>query len=438
MGIWNLKTKQVLDTSSLPKIPSDWKWVSINEIQESSAMGPFGSRIKSSNYIDFGIPMLRGKNISNGFLTEEELVFLTEEKADELKNSNVYELDILFTAYGSIGDVGIILPTSCYSRYVLSQNLMKLTCNQEKINPLFVYYYFKTTFGNHMLLRNAHASGVPAIGQAMTTLRNTPIVLPPKNIQNKIVQTIFSLDTQITSLKNQNKILEQIVQAIFKSWFVDFDGVTDFEDSELGKIPKGWGVKSFSDIYFITDYTANGSFASLKENVTYSYTPDYAILVRQVDFNNNWNDNYVYVDKHSYDFLKKSSLISGDVMISNIGNVGIVFRVPDLGQPMTGAPNVLVVKTEEFNREFAYSYLFSEVGQNMIKSITSGSAQPKFNKTDFRNHLFVYPNRKSLDKFHEKVSPITQLITKNEKLIKLLQDSKYSLLPKLMSGEIRV
>jgi type I restriction enzyme S subunit len=229
-----------------------------------------------------------------------------------------------------------------------------------------------------------------------------------------------------------------MAQNIFKSWFVDFDGVTEWDDSELGKIPKGWTVKLLGDEFTVTDYTANGSFASLKENVTYSYKPDYAILVRQIDFNNNWNGNYVYVDKHSYDFLKKSFLIPGDVMVSNIGNIGIVFKLPDLGKPMTGAPNILVIKTHDFKKEFVYNFLKSTIGQNLMLSIKSGSAQPKFNKTDFRNLKIILPTENIFKQFHGVTNSLRQKIEINFVTIKKLTQTRDALLPRLMSGEILV
>ena len=74
------------------------------------------------------------------------------------------------------------------------------------------------------------------------------MVLPPLVAQKKIGKMLYDLDIKMQNLQKQNKILEQIAQAIFKSWFVDFDGVTEFEDLELGKIPKGWQVVPFEKL----------------------------------------------------------------------------------------------------------------------------------------------------------------------------------------------
>lgn len=149
-----------------------------------------------------------------------------------------------------------------------------------------------------------------------------------------------------------------------------------------------WHTRRLSEVADVTDYVANGSFESLRNNVTYRNEPDYGILVRLVDYNNGWKGDFVYVDKASFDFLRKSSLVPGDIVVSNVGaHTGTVFQVPDLGKPMTLGPNAVLCRPKSEDivlRRFLYCYLISQEGQAAIRSILSGSAQPKFNKTDFR------------------------------------------------------
>lgn len=149
-----------------------------------------------------------------------------------------------------------------------------------------------------------------------------------------------------------------------------------------------------NEVALATDYVANGSFASLKENVTYRSQPDYAVLVRTTDFNSSWDGDYVWVDQHSYEFLSKSNLEIGDLVLSNVGSVGVVFRVPDLGRPMTLGPNAVMCRTRDaskLDQRFLFYYFSSADGQQSLRSITSGSVQPKFNKTDFRGLRLPLP-----------------------------------------------
>lgn len=159
-----------------------------------------------------------------------------------------------------------------------------------------------------------------------------------------------------------------------------------------GDLPSGWKTERIGDYAeFITDYVANGSFASLAENVQYKSEPDYAVLIRLTDHNNGFNGDFVYIDKSAYEFLAKSKLFGGEIIISNVGaNVGTVFKCPDLNTKMSLAPNAIMLKTKG-DDDFYYYWFSSRNGQHSLKSIVTGSAQPKFNKTNFKDLLVPVP-----------------------------------------------
>jgi type I restriction enzyme S subunit len=157
---------------------------------------------------------------------------------------------------------------------------------------------------------------------------------------------------------------------------------------------QGWTKNLIQEVCLVTDYVANGSFKSLKDNVQYNYEKDYAILLRTTDYVKNWKKGFVYVSKDSYEFLKKSSLNIGDIVISSVGNPGITFKVPDLGLPMTLGPNSILVRSlDETNltHDFIYYLFNSPIGKDLIDSITTGTTQSKFNKTNFRNLSIQVP-----------------------------------------------
>ena len=130
--------------------------------------------------------------------------------------------------------------------------------------------------------------------------------------------------------------------------------------SPWGMLPKGWHLSTINqEMVILTDYVANGSFASLAQNVKYKETEDYAVLIRLVDFNNNFKDNFVFIDEHAYNFLNKSSLYGGEIIISNVGaNVGTVFKCPHLKYKMSLAPNSITVKLKG-NNDFYYYWFKS-------------------------------------------------------------------------------
>jgi type I restriction enzyme S subunit len=131
----------------------------------------------------------------------------------------------------------------------------------------------------------------------------------------------------------------------------------------------------------------------------------------------------------------------GDLVISNIGNAGTLFQVPDLGMPMTLGPNALVIKTDDYpntSREYLFHYLSSVDGQNRIKFIISQSAQPKFNKTDFRNMRIPFPKKEEQTAIAEILSDMDAEIAVLEAKLAKARQVKQGMMQELLTGRVRL
>ena len=166
------------------------------------------------------------------------------------------------------------------------------------------------------------------------------------------------------------------------------------EDDIPYELPTGWSWCRIAQYtQKVTDFVASGSFASLRENVKYYDTPNYAVLVRTKDFRANFSKDLVYTDKHGYEFLENSRLFGGEMILPNIGaSIGKVFIVPELPFRMTLAPNSVMTRFFfDYQREWLYYFFLSPFGQETLSSISSATAQGKFNKTEFKQILFPLP-----------------------------------------------
>lgn len=171
----------------------------------------------------------------------------------------------------------------------------------------------------------------------------------------------------------------------------------------------------------ITDYVANGSFKTLAQNVQY-LDNGFARVIRQVDFNNNFSEKKsIWVSEESYNFLSKTKLHGGEIIVSNVGNIGLTFLVPNKNYPMTLGPNSIMIKAKQ-NNLFLYYWLVSTIGQNKIKTLISGSAMPKFNKTAFRNMEIVLPDETEQARIVNILKPIDDKIQLNNKLSEELHE----------------
>ena len=299
-------------------------------------------------------------------------------------------------------------------------------------DPKFVYYFLKTLDWNSF----TSASAVPGINR--NTVHKTPVTVPDLMTQRKIASVLKGLDDKIELNNKINENLERQAQAIFYEWFINTKQKTDIVQTEFGMLPTSFAVVKTGDLPLtVTDYVANGSFATLKANVKVYQEPNYAYFIRNTDLKSGTFE--VYVDEHSYNFLSKSRLFGGEIIISNVGDVGSVFLCPTLDAPMTLGNNIIMLKPEKENlRYYLYIWFKWSLGQGLIQGIKSGSAQPKFNKTDFKALSVILPTDELLDKFHETVSPMFDLIGRNQLENRKLAMLRNALLPKLMSGEIKL
>ena len=184
------------------------------------------------------------------------------------------------------------------------------------------------------------------------------------------------------------------------------------------EIPKGWEWCRLNEVATsVTDFVASGSFASLRENVKYYSTKEYALLVRTKDLSCNFSNDLVYTDKHGYDFLSNSNLFGGELILPNIGaSIGKVFIVPNLNMPMTLAPNSVMIRLDdECTKSWLYNVFSSPFGYDILWSISSSTAQGKFNKTDFRKVLVPIPPIEEQNRIVTKIKELSPYIEKYSK-----------------------
>jgi len=158
--------------------------------------------------------------------------------------------------------------------------------------------------------------------------------------------------------------------------------------------PNTWEKIKFEDIVIsLTDFQSNGSFAKLKENVKKTSTKNYAILVRLKDLRTDIkNSDLSYTDKHGYDFLKKSHLFGGEILVSNVGSVGVPMVMPKILSKAALAPNMFQVSiSENISKKYFLYFIESPQYLKQIDSHIGGSLHPKMNKTQFKTLKIPLP-----------------------------------------------
>lgn len=162
---------------------SDWFSHPLGKSLSRVAMGPFGSNIKTDCFVDHGVPVLNGDNISGYLLSERSFRYVEEEKASQLKNSIAVSGDIVITHRGTLGQVALVPDKTKFDRYVISQSQFLLTCDQCALLPEYILFYFHTDAGRRKLLANDNTTGVPSIAKPTSYIKALHIPIPPIELQ---------------------------------------------------------------------------------------------------------------------------------------------------------------------------------------------------------------------------------------------------------------
>lgn len=379
----------------------------ISELIEEISMGPFGSNIKVECFVDKGIPVLNGSNLEGYELKEDSFRYVTEEKADSLKRANAYRGDVVITHRGTLGQIIFIPNNSKYNRYVISQSQFRVRCN-EKILPEYMVYYFHSRLGQHKLLSNASQVGVPALARPSTTFQKIEIKVPDIASQRKVVAVLQKIHDKIALNTKINENLEQQAQAIFKSWFVDFEpfgGVmpTDWEVSSLGKV---------SDM---------GAGGDKPQNATSTPTFENAVPI----YSNGLTDEGLY------GFTDKAKIEVESVTVSARGTIGYVClrQVPyvPIVRLITLIPNGEIVSAK-----YLYQWL------KTIHIAGTGTTQQQLTVPSFKKTEILVPDSSTMKHFTATVNPFYSVILSNKHENQRLVTLRDTLLPKLMNGEIDV
>lgn len=396
-------------------IPSEWDFDTIGDsLYIKGRIGWKG--LKKSEYIDRSdYRIINGSNVVNNNIDWSGCGYISEERYEESPEIMLKPNDIVMTKDGTIGKLAII--RSLEQKTTVASGLFVIRVEDNSIDVDYLYYYFSSFYFKELVKSRIEGSVIPHLYQKDLVALKLP--LPDLSEQKAISKILRTLDDKIEVNNQINRTLENMAQAIFKQWFVDFEFPNEDGEpyrssggemiaSELGMIPKGWEVGKFIDLIEITSGKRPGKRSDLAmEDCKYPLVGASSIMGYTDDFN----------------FEEKI------LVIGRVGTHGVVQRFNNKGW---ASDNTLVIKSD--NYEFAYQIL----NQIDYKAINRGSTQPLITQTDIKNYTLIIPTEGYLNKFELLVGSLFEIYSNHCIENSKLTEIRDSLLPKLMSGEIRV
>lgn len=434
---------------------NNWKTCKLGDVAEITS----SKRIFLADYVKEGVPFYRSKEIierSSGKSITTPL-FISEEKYEQIINKYGAPLagDLLLTSVGTLGIPYRVSPTDKF--YFKDGNLTWFR-KLDNISCDYLYYFFLSPIGKEKLALIAIGSTQKAL--TIKALQSVTLSLPPLEEQKRIAEVLGTCDDKIELLQKQNKTLEDMAKAIFKSWFVDFDVVkakqrgdskadimreyhlteelyalfpSSFEDSSLGPIPAGWGISDLASLCLRCqsggtpstkhiEYWANGTidWFSTKE------LQDSFLLNSEKTINANG------LNSSSAKLFPKGTIIMAIYASPTVGRLGILTKEATFNQAAIG----FIPNEEKISGE--YLFLMLKYRRDDLNNLANGAAQQNLSVGVVKAFNILIPNTTLNAVYKRIVSPLFNKMKFNAKQIQTLTELRDSLLPRLISGKIRV
>lgn len=423
----NIET--VRKDSELWLIPQEW---AVSYIWEFWWLLPWYA-FKSNDFWDIWIPIIKIKNISETWNVDLEN---TDKVQDHVLNEKTSKFllsngdFIVAMTWATIGKVWKI--KSNWEKILLNQRVGKFEIkDKSKLEKNFLYYNTQNKPFSDII--NNIANGVAQANISWVQIESIPIPLPPLAEQQTIASTLWSLDDKIELLREQNRTLEKMGQSIFYEWFVNFNFPWSngfMVESELGLIPKGWKVGKLGEIVSINTKSV------LPNRFLDIVFDHYSIPAFDKEF-------LPSQDEWSSIQSNKTKILPYTILVSKLNpqdKQRIWFVKKPSNDAVSSTEFINYVVKEQYIFEYFYYYIQESTFYDQFVWMATGStgSRQRTNPTQTLDLDIVIPSDELIKKYGEIIAPNIDLITINMNKIKLLTQTRDDLLPRLMSGKVRV
>ena len=427
---------------------SSWNIAQLGDIYEFSS-----GLSKSRSEFGSGYPFLGFKDVFYNSAIPNKLEELVQSNEKEQKKCSIKRGDVFLTRTSeTMNELGMScvalqdVPFATFNGF--SKRLRPI--RQDSVVPEYARYYFRSNIFRQKVNSMATMSTRASLNNEI--LQRLEIILPPKNDQKIIGHILGTFDEKIELNKKTNKNLEDIAKGLFKSWFIDFDPVKaksegrstglpnkisdlfpdSFEDSELGEIPRGWEIRPLRNLI---DFQNGYAFKS--NNWKDSGIP--VVKIGSVKPGIVDLSNVSYVDEEIANSCEEFRLSPGDILIGMTGYVGEVGLVPrgNIAPLLNQRVGKLIPKNIHY-KSFIFCLARSNAFRKKVEELSSGSAQANISSMNICNIQLVKPNQKVLEAFAKIVDNHLESYLTIHKESGILSNLRDVILPKLISGELRI
>lgn len=391
----------------------EWRDYKLGEFAEIQT-GPFGSQLHASDYVSIGTPSIMPTNIGNRLnIVTNGIVYVGEKDIERLKKYTVKEGDIVYSRRGDVEKCAYI--TKEQVGWLCGTGCLRIRFTSENVNSKFCAYYLSSPEIKSWVVNSAVGTTMPNLNSKI--LEALPLTIPDVTKQNEVAEILTSLDDKIDLLHRQNKTLEQLAETLFRQWFVE-EAEESWEIVKLGSL--GTIICGKTPSKKIPEYF-DGEIPFIKIPDMHGKT-----FVFETE------------DSLTEEGLKSQSnktLPQRSICVSCIATVGLVIMNATTAQ--TNQQINSIIPLRDAYRYFLYLKMRT-MKDELLAMASGGTATDNLNTGDFSKIDIVLPPENLLKEFDITVYPLFEKIFTNQTQIRTLTQLRDTLLPKLISGEVRV
>ena len=427
----------------LPDLPDGWSFASLESCSQKGSI-TYGI-VQPGSPTNGGVPIIRVNNFRDTRIDVSDVMRVTPDIAAKYERTRLKGGEVLLTVVGTVGQVAVAPPA------VAGYNVARAVAvihPLPHVSPEWIALCLRSPFSQHLLGSRANTTVQTTIN--LKDLRALPIPLPPEGERLAITGMVGAIDDRIALLRETNTTLEAIAQALFKSWFVDFDPVhakmqgrapegmdeatavlfpDSFEDSELGPVPKGWKWMSLNEAYEINPTR------KLKKGEAASY----------LDMAGVQTQGHSVSGVVQREMGSGTKFLNGDTLLARItpclenGKTAFVDFLP-VDKTGWGSTEFVVLRPKAPLPTY-HGYLLARhpaFREHAIRSMSGTSGRQRIQNDVLSQFRIAVPNESVAKAFSELVMTIQESIRERDQQAAALSELRDTLLPRLISGQLRV
>jgi type I restriction enzyme S subunit len=429
-------------------VPSDWEYTTLGEACARGGgevqTGPFGSQLHAADYVRDGVPSIMPQNIGDNRVVQNGIARITPNDAERLGRYLVRPGDIVYSRRGDVERRALIRKEE--DGWLCGTGCLRVRFGDAYIDPLYASYYLGDARVREWIVRHAHGATMPNLNTAI--LSALPFVSPPLPEQRAIAHILGTLDDKIELSRMINETLKAMAQALFKSWFVDFDPVhakaagrdaglpevlagrfpSSFDQSPFGPIPQGWRVKPLSELCTLGRGASPRPINDfMNGEVPWVKIADATAAGGPFLFETKEKLKQAGTDK-------SVPVAPGDLILSNSATCGVPVFVELHGCIHDGW--LYFKNLRSISKLYLYHVLIG-LADHLVH-IADGSVQKNLNTNLVGQQNVLLPTPQVLEAFDRQASGWFAKMRQNGLMSRNLASLRDTLLPKLISGEVRI